>query len=142
MLATVKPDCDYHTWRNVVWAIASTGWNCAKDVARKWSMGAPRKFDESHFLKVWHSFDAGRGIGFGTLVHYAAQNGYLRARGNVDWMGADIENGRRFADNGSGVRSTAAIRLRRRLCTLSPALLYRRQMRLWLAKQPSRCNST
>ncbi|VWB64721.1 PriCT-2 domain-containing protein [Burkholderia lata] len=98
MLATVKPDCDYHTWRNVVWAIASTGWSCAKDVAWKWSKGAPGKFDESHFLKVWHSFDADRGIGFGTLVHYAAQNGYLRTQGNVDWMGADIENGRRFAD--------------------------------------------
>lgn len=45
------------------------------------------------------------------------------------WLAAGV------TDNGSGVRSTAAIRLRRRLRTLSPALLYRRQMRLWL---PSR----
>lgn len=36
---------------------------------------------------------------------------------------------------GSGLRSTAAMRLRLRLRTLSPALLYSRQMRLWFASQ-------
>lgn len=39
---------------------------------------------------------------------------------------------------GRTTRSTGAMRLRRRLRTLRPAWLYRRQTRLWFACQPSR----
>jgi hypothetical protein len=40
MLAAIPADCDRETWRNVVWAVMATGWTCAEDLAREWSMTA------------------------------------------------------------------------------------------------------
>lgn len=99
MLAAIPAHCDYEIWRDVVWATASTGWRCAKDLARKWSESAPERFTEGGFLAVWESFDRAGGIGFGTLVYHANRNGYRSPKPErFDWTGADVENGRRFAN--------------------------------------------
>lgn len=38
-LAAIDPDCDYDTWVEICFAINSTGWICAEDLARSWSKG-------------------------------------------------------------------------------------------------------
>lgn len=75
MLAVISPDMPYPEWRDAVWSIAATGWERSYDMARAFSeRGA--SWDEDAFNRVWDSFDCTRGIGFGTLVHYARQGGY------------------------------------------------------------------
>ncbi len=76
MLATIGADCDYEDWRNIVWAVAATGWACAEDIAHDWSMTCPEKFDKGGFQTLWRSFKPDGGISFGTLVHMAKEAGW------------------------------------------------------------------
>lgn len=75
-LSFIDADCDYDQWRNIVWSILSTGWECAEDICRMWSKSAPHRFDEQAFINVVESFDYTRGITLGTLMHYATEAGY------------------------------------------------------------------
>ena len=77
MLAVIPANCDRSTWRNICWAVMATGWACAEDLAREWSMTAPELFDESSFQKVVDSYRPDGGISFGTLVHHAQQHGWV-----------------------------------------------------------------
>ncbi|MFH1495672.1 MAG: phage/plasmid primase, P4 family [Pseudomonadota bacterium] len=103
MLASSSADCGYEQWRNVVWAIASTGWQCAEDLARNWSATAPERFDEAAFNAVWQSYDPGKtnGVGLGTLVYLAKQNGWQDTSVGTAQHAAgsqgDVANGKRFA---------------------------------------------
>jgi putative DNA primase/helicase len=75
MLSAIDPDIGYCQWRDVVWAVAATGWDSSYDLAHSWSaQGAA--WDEDAFNRVWDGFDEFRGIGFGTLAHHAKQAGY------------------------------------------------------------------
>lgn len=76
LLNSVDPDLEYAQWRNIVWAVASTGWNCAYELASAWS-ALGNSWDESAFNRVWDSFDSSKPIGFGTLVYHARQMGYI-----------------------------------------------------------------
>ncbi len=75
MMTVINPDVAYDDWRDVIWSVAATGWRCSYELARAWSARGAT-WDEDAFDRVWHSFDEARGIGFGTLVHYARQYGY------------------------------------------------------------------
>jgi putative DNA primase/helicase len=78
MLSAINPDIEYCQWRDVVWAVAATGWDCSYDLAHSWSsQGAT--WDEDAFIRVWDSFDESRGIGFGTLAYHAKNAGYVGA---------------------------------------------------------------
>lgn len=46
MLSYISADCDYEVYRRVVWAILSTEWNCAEDMAYDWSITAPDRFNQ------------------------------------------------------------------------------------------------
>ena len=78
LLCFINADCDYEMWRNVVWAILSTGWNCAEDIAYEWSKSAPNRFDEDAFWLVTNSYipDHTSAITFGTIYHYARLGGW------------------------------------------------------------------
>jgi hypothetical protein len=78
MLCFINADCDYEKWRNVVWAILSTGWNCAEDIAHEWSKSAPDRFDEDVFWLVANSYisDHTSAITVGTIYHYARLGGW------------------------------------------------------------------
>lgn len=106
MLAVVSADCDRETWRNAVWAVLATGWGCAEELARAWSMSAPELFDDGEFNKVARSFDPAGGIGFGTLVHLARQAGWTEPDGaeaeRFTGSGGDVANGRLFAKRWRG----------------------------------------
>jgi hypothetical protein len=38
-LAVINPDCDRDLWRDILFAIHSTGWSCSEEIARGWSKG-------------------------------------------------------------------------------------------------------
>ena len=60
MLGFISADCDYETYRRVVWAILSTQWSCAEDLAYDWSKSAPEVFDERIFWDLANHFDPDR----------------------------------------------------------------------------------
>jgi hypothetical protein len=74
----IKADCSYEIWRNVVWAILSTGWLCAEDMALKWSQTAPERFDWDSFWLVANSYipDLQDRISLGTIYHHARLGGW------------------------------------------------------------------
>jgi len=77
-LGFINADCDYQTWRNVVWAILSTGWLCAEDLALEWSETAPERFDFDAFWVLSNSYipDLPNQITAGTIWHHARQGGW------------------------------------------------------------------
>ena len=77
LLRSIDANCDYETWRNVVWAVLSTGWLCAEDMAYEWSMTAPDRFEEDAFWLVANSYipDVPNQITLGTLHFHARQGG-------------------------------------------------------------------
>jgi putative DNA primase/helicase len=76
-LTFVEADCDYETYRNVVWGIASTGWECAYQTALDWSLTAEHRFEEHTLDALFYSYDPDRDdrITVGTIYHYAKQGG-------------------------------------------------------------------
>jgi putative DNA primase/helicase len=78
MLQCVSADCDYETWRNLVWAILSTGWACAEDVAQEWSQSTPSRYDDEAFWTVVNSYDPDHEpkVSLGTVYHHARLGGW------------------------------------------------------------------
>lgn len=102
----ISADCDRAAWRNVLFAIFSTGWACAEEIAREWSMLAPDRFDEGGFQNVINSAksDKPNGITVGTIYALAKENGWKdprKAQQHFETFG-DISNGRRFAERYRG----------------------------------------
>ncbi|GEM_PF-2495413 len=77
-LDAISADCGRDDWRNVLFAITSTGWECAPAIAREWSLTAPHIFEERAFLNVIGSAKADRpnAITLGTLFSKAIANGW------------------------------------------------------------------
>lgn len=95
-LATLSADISRDEWRDIIWAIASTGWSSAEDIAREWSMTAAHRFDEDGFQNVWQSFDPDGGISLGTLYYHAQQAGWVVPVAPLDQEQGDILNGKLF----------------------------------------------
>ena len=76
-LIGIDADCSYETWRNTVWAILSTGWSCAENLAYRWSASAPHRFDENAFWLVANSYDPNldNPITIATVYYYAKRGG-------------------------------------------------------------------
>lgn len=74
----ISADCDYDKWRNIVWAILSTGWLCAEDIAYAWSKAATNRFEEDAFWMVANSFIPGHPnqITVGTIYFHARAGGW------------------------------------------------------------------
>lgn len=79
-LKHVSANCTYDKWRNAVWSILATGWDCAESIAREWSESAPDRFSEDSFKNVVDSFDPHGGIRLGTLVYMAREGGWQPAQ--------------------------------------------------------------
>lgn len=76
-LSYVSPDCDYFTWRDVLWAILSTEFPSAGAIAQEWSAGAPDRYNHDHFLTVVESWRHDRAKhSLGTIYHYARLGGW------------------------------------------------------------------
>lgn len=76
-LGYISADCNYEMYRNVVWAILSTGWHCAEQLALTWSLTAPHRFDQRTFDTLVLSYDPGHpgSVSYGTLVYLSRQGG-------------------------------------------------------------------
>lgn len=74
-LEAVDADCDYESWRNLVWSVASLEWDDGQELARHWSKAAADRYDEAAFDRTWHGYRPGS-IGVGTLVRAAQAAGY------------------------------------------------------------------
>lgn len=77
-LWSIPADCDRETWRNIIWAVQSTGWDCAESLAKEWSQSAPDKYDETDFYGVVNAFESlgPEGISLGTLYFHAKKQGW------------------------------------------------------------------
>lgn len=99
-LEYVSADCPRDEWRDGLFAIKSTGWECAEELARQWSMTAPHLWDESAFAALWKSAKAARpgGRTIASIYYAAKRNGWIdpTAPARAETLG-DIDNGRRFA---------------------------------------------
>ena len=77
----IDSSCDRETWRNVVWAILSTGLPDAEKIALDWSEKSPEKFIEADFYTLVNSYIEGRSgldgsITRGTIYHHARAGGW------------------------------------------------------------------
>jgi putative DNA primase/helicase len=74
----INADCPYEIWRNIIWAIQSTAWLCAEDLARDWSMSALHRYDEDAFWLVANSYlpDHQCPITIGTIYYHARMGGW------------------------------------------------------------------
>ena len=77
LLTFISADCPYEIWRNVVWAILSTGWLCAEDIAQEWSKSSHHRYDDVSFWTVANSYlpDHPDPITMGTIYYYARMAG-------------------------------------------------------------------
>jgi putative DNA primase/helicase len=78
MLSHISADCAYDIYRDAVWAILSTEWVCAVDIAKEWCETAPELFNETSFWSVVNSYssDVPKPITLGTLHHFARAGGW------------------------------------------------------------------
>jgi putative DNA primase/helicase len=78
MLSHISADCDYETYRDVVWSVLSTRWTCAEQLAENWCRTAPHRFEEDDFINVVNSYspDVPKPIKLGTLHHLARAGGF------------------------------------------------------------------
>ena len=98
-LAYLSADINYDDWRNIIWAIAATGWSCAEKIAREWSETAHGRYSDEGFDAVWDSFDDLGGITVATLFHHAKLAGWIPpTKAQTELDEGDILNGRLFAN--------------------------------------------
>ncbi|MDY7568113.1 AAA family ATPase [Pseudomonas sp. RTC3] len=77
-LRAIPADCGYEEWVKTIFAIKTTGWDCARDMAVEWSKTAPDPFNEDDFKSAWRS---GKDTQGGVTVAYV----FGRAKEN-DWL--------------------------------------------------------
>jgi len=78
MLGHISSDCSYPVYRDVVWALLSTDWDCAEKIALDWSMTTPARFEEDTFYELINSYDKChyKSPSMGTIYHYARAGGW------------------------------------------------------------------
>lgn len=76
LLAYINADCPYEIYRDIVWAILSTGWDDAYDIAAMWCQTAPERYEEDNFIKLANSYDCTRTPTIGTIIYHARMGGW------------------------------------------------------------------
>ena len=76
-LQYISADCDYERYRDVVWAILSTKWHDAEDIACNWCLAAPERFDQDNFESVVNSYKSQHDnpVTIGSLIYWARKAG-------------------------------------------------------------------
>ena len=78
MLKVISSDCSYDRYRDVVWGILSAGWNDSEEIAKKWCMTTPERFEAQSFYKVVRSYNANHKnpITIGSIKYWARERGW------------------------------------------------------------------
>lgn len=84
-LSYIPANSPYEVWRNVIWAIASSGWVCGLQIAEEWSATSVEHWHNDGgaaarmaIAQLFHDYAPDRGITMGTLLHFAYQHGMPR----------------------------------------------------------------
>ena len=105
-LSIIPANLDRSEWVRILFALKSTQWNSAYDIALEWSKSAPDKFIKRDFDRDWKSEKVkSNGVTVGTVYHMAKSYGWidpLKVNKSFNDYG-DIYNGASFADKYSGV---------------------------------------
>ena len=88
-LSYVPADCSYEVWRDCIWALLSSGWNCAAELATNWSRQSAQHWKygdgEKALQNLLNGFDPEKTVMLGTLFYHAFENGYTKEPvGQVD----------------------------------------------------------
>jgi hypothetical protein len=77
-LSHISADCSYEVWRNIVWAILSTNWTSAEEIAEEWSRTAPDRYSEEAFWTLVNSYmpELDNPITAGTIYYRARLGGW------------------------------------------------------------------
>jgi hypothetical protein len=81
MLEVISADCDYGTWIRIGMSLHEHlgGTTQGFNLWNNWSRCSKKFPGENTLLAHWRSFSMkGNGVGIGTLIHYARENGYER----------------------------------------------------------------
>jgi hypothetical protein len=97
-LKHISADCDYTRWLSILMAIHSTGWATAEDMAWRWSMTAPTRFDVDVFDRTWKSLKVDGATTVKTLFWTARKNGWIPPNGDRRNT-AFVRNGRGAVTN-------------------------------------------
>ena len=78
MLGFISSDCSYDRYRDVVWGILSTGWSDAEEIAKKWCMTTPERFETQSFYTVARSYNTNHEtpITIGSIKYWARERGW------------------------------------------------------------------
>ena len=90
----LDPDMGREEWRNIIFAIRSTGLPEARQIAENWSRRGV-KFEQAEFDKLWNDGQErvdGNLITIGTLFHYAQKAGWQHELP----LGTDLQNMQAF----------------------------------------------
>ena len=82
----VASSYDYDQWRNILFALKWTRWECAESLARKWSETSDKHVTKE-FNVVWRGAqkrDRGREITLGTIFKLAKDAGWIPASGMTE----------------------------------------------------------
>ncbi len=73
---TGRPSADY--WLAVIWAIASLGWKCGKQIAKEWSQGCMSRFTDEGFEDAWVGYNPSHSnpVGIGSLYKRVKELGW------------------------------------------------------------------
>lgn len=74
LLRYISPNCDYESWRDVLFSVLSLDYAMAEEIARDWSEGSS-KFEAATFNNLVKSYRTGS-FSLGTIYHYARLAGY------------------------------------------------------------------
>ena len=77
-LRYISSDCSYEVYRRTVWAILSSSWSCAEEIALGWSKKSPHRFDQLTFEALVRYFDPNRSDcpSLGSIYHAARAGGW------------------------------------------------------------------
>lgn len=77
-LSIIPANLDRSEWVRILFALKSTRWNSAYDIALEWSQSAPDKFIKRDFDRDWKSEkDKSNGVTVGTVYHMAKSYGWI-----------------------------------------------------------------
>ncbi|MEB0092240.1 AAA family ATPase [Pseudomonas sp. CCI4.2] len=80
-LKAIPADCAYEEWVKILFAIKTTGWDCARDIAEEWSKTEPDQFNEDDFKSAWRSGkDTPGGVTVAYVFGRAQENGWENPR--------------------------------------------------------------
>lgn len=78
-LAYISPDCAREDWVKIVWAILSTGFARAKEIAYQWSIQS-ELYTDTDFNNLIRDYrvtgNGGVCVSMGTIYHHARAGGY------------------------------------------------------------------